>query len=179
MKQLYSGFRNLPCGIKAASVIGQRLGVDSSFRKAIHLPWFAEKTTGPAVLRTFTLVMCHGLRSRVFSAAAIARRLSEGFAGIAVFFYFSVPRDFPSLCHALCIRNYIRSTERGNLYLHSPFPGVLNNIFELPSDSILNPIRAALTTDCRRYLPHHNDTEVQIGGEGRSPPLFATRTNWA
>ena len=74
---------------------------------------------------------------------------------------------------------YIRSTERGNLYLHSPFPGVLNNIFELPSDSILNPIRAALTTDCRRYLPHHNDTEVQIGGEGRSPPLFATRTNWA
>ena len=57
----------------------------------------------------------------VFSAAAIARRLSEGFAGIAVFFYFSVPRDFPSLCHALCIRNYIRSTERGNLYLQSPF----------------------------------------------------------
>ena len=107
MRHFYSGLLQLSFSIKAAAMIGQRLRVDPSFRKAIHLPWFAEKTTGPAVLRTFTLVMCHGLRSRVFSAAAIARRLSEGFAGIAVFLYFSVPRDFPSLCHALCIRNYM------------------------------------------------------------------------
>jgi hypothetical protein len=64
MKHLYSGLRKLSFGIKAAAVIRQTLGVDSSFRKAIHLPWFAKKTTGPAVFRTFTLVMCHGLRSR-------------------------------------------------------------------------------------------------------------------
>jgi hypothetical protein len=64
MKHLYSGLRKLSIGIKAAAMIGQRLRVDSSFRKAIHFPWFAEKTTGPAVFRTFTLVICHGLRSR-------------------------------------------------------------------------------------------------------------------
>ena len=46
---------------------------------------------------------------------------------------------------ALYRTNYIGSTERGNLYLQSPFPGVLNNIFKLPGDSILNPISAALT----------------------------------
>jgi hypothetical protein len=64
MKHLYSGLRQLPFSIKAAAMIGQRLCVDPSFRKPIHLPWFAEKTTGPAVFRTFTLVICHGLRSR-------------------------------------------------------------------------------------------------------------------
>jgi len=64
MKNLYSGLRQLPFSIKAAAMIGQRLGVNPSFPKPIHLPWFAEKTTGPAVFRMFTLVMCHGLRSR-------------------------------------------------------------------------------------------------------------------
>jgi hypothetical protein len=34
---------------EAAAMIGQRLRIDPSFRKAIHFPWFAEKTTGPAV----------------------------------------------------------------------------------------------------------------------------------
>jgi hypothetical protein len=64
MKHLYPGLRQLPFSIKASAVIGQRFGVDPSFRKAIHLPWFAEKTTGPAIFRTFTLVMCHGVRAR-------------------------------------------------------------------------------------------------------------------
>jgi hypothetical protein len=64
MKNLYSGLRELSFGINPAAVIGQRLGVDPSIRKAIHLPWFAEKTTGSAVFRAFTLVVCHGLRSR-------------------------------------------------------------------------------------------------------------------
>jgi hypothetical protein len=64
MRHFYSGLLQLSIGIKAAAVIEQRLRIDLSFRKAIHFPWLAEKTTGPAVLRTFTLVMCHGLRSR-------------------------------------------------------------------------------------------------------------------
>src|SRR5215468_3548708 len=59
-----TGLLQLFFSIEAAAMIGQRLGIDPSFRKAIHFPWLAEKTTGPAVLRTFTLVMCHGLRSR-------------------------------------------------------------------------------------------------------------------
>jgi hypothetical protein len=92
------------------------------------------------------------------------------------FVCFSVLRDSPSFCDG---RNYIGSTERGNLYLQSPFPGVLNNIFKLPGDSILNSIRAALTTYRRRHLSHYNETEIQIGGEGCSPRLFATRTNRA
>ena len=64
MKHLYSGLRKLSVSVKAAAMIGQRLGVDPSFRKAIHFPWLAEKTTGPAVFRTFTLVMCQGSKSR-------------------------------------------------------------------------------------------------------------------
>jgi hypothetical protein len=77
MKHLYSGLRQLPFSIKAAAMIGQRLGIDTSFRKPIHLPWFAEKTTGPAVFRTFTLMMCHALRSRACRCSAVpsARRL--------------------------------------------------------------------------------------------------------
>jgi hypothetical protein len=77
------------------------------------------------------------------------------------------------------VGSYIGSTERGNFYFQSPFPGVLNNIFELSGDPVLNPVRAALTKYCRRYLPHYNDTEIQIGGEGRSPSLFASGTDWA
>jgi hypothetical protein len=57
------------------------------------------------------------------------------------------------------------------------FRASLTISFELPGDPVLNPVRAALTTYCRRYLPHYNDTGIQIGGEGCSPPLFATRTN--
>src|SRR5262245_33571645 len=64
MKNFYPGLLQLSCSIEAAVMIGHRLHIDSSVRKAIHFPRFAEKATGPAVLRTFTLVMCHGLRSR-------------------------------------------------------------------------------------------------------------------
>lgn len=49
----------------AASVIGEGLGVRLPLGKAVHLPRLAEKTAGPAILWTFTLVICHGLRSRV------------------------------------------------------------------------------------------------------------------
>jgi hypothetical protein len=64
MRHFYSGLRQWSFSVKAAAMIGQRLGINTSFRKPIHLPWFAEKTTGPAVFRTLTLMMCHALRSR-------------------------------------------------------------------------------------------------------------------
>jgi hypothetical protein len=76
MKHFYSGLLQLSFRIEAAAMIGQRLSVYLSFRKAIHFPWFAEKATGAAVLRTFTLVMCHGLRSR---ACCFSRRCAPSF----------------------------------------------------------------------------------------------------
>jgi hypothetical protein len=82
MKNLYSGLRQLPFSIKAAAMIGQRLGVDPSFCKPVHLPWFAEKTTGPAVFRTFTLVMCHKLRSRACGFLGGGDRSPSFFASV-------------------------------------------------------------------------------------------------
>ena len=52
-------------GVIPASVIGNRLGVRPVLGKAVHLPRVAEKTVGPAIFRTLTLVICHGLPPHV------------------------------------------------------------------------------------------------------------------
>jgi hypothetical protein len=113
----------------------------------------------------------------VFSAAAIAGLLGEAFAaviGASTFFRSRVFRLFGIVCHELLSLSVVTqvwsySTERGDFYLQPLFSGVLNNI---SSGRILNPVRAALTTDCRGYLPHYNNTEVQIGSEGCGPRLL-------
>jgi len=58
--------------VRPAAVIREGLGVQPVLGKAGHFPRLAEQTTGPAILWTLTLVMCHGLIPHVCHFGGVA-----------------------------------------------------------------------------------------------------------
>ncbi len=53
--------------------------------------------------------------------------------------------------------------------MQSFFPGVVDDVFELLGDPVVDPIRAALAANRSRYFPDDDDAEFQVGSERRRP----------
>jgi len=68
------------------------------------------------------------------------------------------------------------SAERGYFYLQASFSGVVDDVFELPRDPVVNPVRSALAANRSRHFPDYDNTELQIGGERRRPGSLRSGT---
>jgi hypothetical protein len=97
--------------------------------------------------------------------AKVAAVISTG-----TFFRSSVLRLCGTVCHELLqvspicfdfqVGTLNGSTERGHFYLQPFLSGILNNVFKLLGDSILDPVCSTLTADSCRHFADNNHAEL-------------------
>jgi len=148
---LYVSIRRIP-----ATMIGKPLGIQPALCKAVHLPWLAEKTAGPAVLRSPTLVMCHCLMLHVCHLRADGDCL------------FSSPPPWGHRTRRYLFlgpraRSFLRCkpynlAERGYFYLQPFFSRVVDDVFDLLGNPVVDPICPTLGANRGGNLPYNYDT---------------------
>ena len=66
------------------------------------------------------------------------------------------------------------STEGGYFYLQPFFSRVVDDVFEVLGNPVIDPVRSALTANRSRHFPDDDNTKFQIRSERRRPGFFCS-----